>query len=111
MKDSKFNETEKQKNKNNELKKKIAYLKSKILEQKNKNNQLNIEYSKLMIENKELGDKIRKENQIDENSKEKYNLILPINDSSSFNELKNALEKKKEMQEKKNVILKKYLLN
>ena len=107
IKDSKFNETEKQKNKNNELKKKIANLKAKILGQKNKNNQLNIEYSKLMVENKELGDKIRKEKQIYKNSKEKYNLILPINDSSSFNELKNALEKKKEMQEKKECNIKK----
>ena len=58
------------------------------------------ETEKLVGNNKKLEDKIRKEKQRGENSKEKYDL-LPINDSTSNNELKNALKKKEEMEEKK----------
>ena len=105
IKNSSSNEKEEMKMKNRDLKNIIEDVKMNILEKKNKNDKLYFEKEKLLKAKKELEKQLFNEKRKLDNEKknEKYDLILPINDSFLENELKFAAQKKVNMENKKRI--------
>ena len=107
---NKSKEAKEQTKKNNEKQKEIENLNTKKSEQKDVNVKLKSEIEELTTKkndlnnqlkewNKKLEDKIRKEK--GGNSRDIYDLILPINNSNLEDEQKKALKKREERDEKK----------
>ena len=110
---NKSKEAKEQTKKNGEKQKEIDNLNTKKSEQKDLNVKLKSENEKLSAQKKELENQLKEwKKKLEEkirrekggNSREIYDLILPINDNNLEEELNNALKKKEEKEEKKKVI-------
>ena len=110
MEGNKLKEAQEQTKKNDEKQKEITEQRNEISSRKEKNVELNAETEQISSKKKELEiqlkewkkkleDKNRKKN--GGNSREIYDLILPINNSYLEQELEKALKKKEEKEEKK----------